>query len=102
MNAAHRARLSRFARPAAVSFTAGLTMGSACWALGLNAPAPTTLGLVGLLGVGIGERVATAFRSRLSHRRSRHRPLRSVRSEKTASQTRVPDPDPAPERHPCR
>ncbi len=48
-------------------------MGAVCWGLGLTAPAPTLLGLAGLLGVGIGERAATACGALLAHRRSRHR-----------------------------
>ncbi|MFD3533313.1 XapX domain-containing protein [Streptomyces sp. NPDC058664] len=74
MTAARRARPSLFVRRATVSFTAGTAMGAVCWGLGLTAPAPTLLGLAGLLGVGIGERAATACGARLAHRRSRHRP----------------------------
>ncbi|MGW7346647.1 alpha/beta hydrolase fold domain-containing protein [Streptomyces sp. NPDC054854] len=88
MTAARRTRLSRFTRRATVSFTAGMAMGAACWGLGLTAPAPTLLGLAGLLGVGIGERAATACGTRLAHRRSRHRPPRPAR------QLRRPHPSP--------
>ncbi|GGX13626.1 hypothetical protein GCM10010353_31080 [Streptomyces chryseus] len=48
-------------------------MGGVCWAVGLTAPAPTLLGLAGLLGVGLGERAATALGARLSRRRARPR-----------------------------
>ncbi|MEU7279840.1 DUF1427 family protein [Streptomyces sp. NPDC045431] len=54
-----------------ISFAAGLAMGAMCWALRLTAPAPTLLGLAGLLGVGLGERAATALGTRLNRRRTR-------------------------------
>ncbi|MEU0403494.1 XapX domain-containing protein [Streptomyces sp. NPDC006197] len=85
MTAPRRPRPSRFARRATVSFTAGMVMGAVCWGLGLTAPAPTLLGLAGLLGVGIGERAATACGTRLAHRRPRLRPQRPARPDKTAS-----------------
>ncbi|MER7110876.1 XapX domain-containing protein [Streptomyces sp. NPDC000229] len=61
---ARRRRLVGFARRATVSFAAGLAMGAVCWALGLTAPAPTLLGLTGLLGVGLGERAAALLGAR--------------------------------------
>ncbi|MEV8306627.1 DUF1427 family protein [Streptomyces flavidovirens] len=69
--APHRSRPVASAGRAAVSFAAGLVMGCVCWALGLTAPAPTLLGLAGLLGVGLGERAATALGGRLTRHRTR-------------------------------
>ncbi|MBW8487380.1 DUF1427 family protein [Actinomadura parmotrematis] len=52
------------ARAAAVSFAAGLLMGAVYWALHVRSPAPPLVGLTGLLGIVLGERAATAVRSR--------------------------------------
>jgi XapX domain-containing protein len=60
-----RTRAAAFARLAAVSFTAGLVMGGVYWSLDVTAPAPPLLSLTGLLGIGVGERAATALRARL-------------------------------------
>ncbi|MGX1887717.1 hypothetical protein [Streptomyces sp. NPDC055287] len=93
MTAVRRARLSRFARPASVSFTAGVAMGAACWALGLTAPAPTLLGPAGLLGVAIGGRAAR-----------RSAPCCPVAAPVPAPRSRPPPEDSSLERkrHPCR
>ncbi|MFJ8543304.1 DUF1427 family protein [Streptomyces sp. NPDC093586] len=57
-----------FLRPAVFSFAAGLLMGAVYWALDLTSPAPPLLGLTGLAGIVLGERVATAVRNRLTRR----------------------------------
>ncbi|MBT2440220.1 DUF1427 family protein [Streptomyces sp. ISL-36] len=86
MTATRRTRPAGFARRAAVSFAVGLVMGGVCWALGLTAPAPTLLGLAGLLGVGLGERAATALATRLVRRRTCPEAPQPARPEKAAPQ----------------
>lgn len=71
MTAGRRTRTAAFARLAAASFTAGLAMGGAYWSLDVAAPAPPLLSLTGLLGIGLGERAATALCARLRRRRPR-------------------------------
>ncbi|MBT2489442.1 DUF1427 family protein [Streptomyces sp. ISL-96] len=78
MTAGRRTRAAAFARAAGISFTVGLVMGSVYWCLDVPAPAPTLLGLTGLLGIGLGERAATATRTRL--RRHRMQPGRRPRA----------------------
>lgn len=57
-------------RKAALAFAAGLLMGAVYWALDLTSPAPPLIGLTGLAGIVLGERAATALRSRLTRRRT--------------------------------
>ncbi|WP_353938268.1 DUF1427 family protein [Streptomyces ficellus] len=56
-------------RRAGVSLLAGTVMGAVFWALDVAAPAPPLLSLCGLAGILLGERVATALRTRLARRR---------------------------------
>ncbi|WP_344979585.1 DUF1427 family protein [Streptosporangium fragile] len=72
-----------FVRRAAVAFAAGLAMGAVYWVLGVASPAPPLLGLTGLLGIVLGERAATAARSRLA----RHRAARSTDPGPSGSRT---------------
>ncbi|MDG9719030.1 DUF1427 family protein [Streptomyces sp. DH24] len=58
------------ARAAAVSFAAGLLMGVLYWTLDVPSPAPPLVGLAGLLGIVIGERVGTRGRDRLAAART--------------------------------
>ncbi|MEU2925962.1 DUF1427 family protein [Streptomyces sp. NPDC007251] len=71
------ARTLAFLRAAALSFAAGLLMGAVYWALDIRSPAPPLLGLTGLFGIVLGERAASAIRSRAG---GRARPSRSAPS----------------------
>ncbi|MHC3469444.1 XapX domain-containing protein [Streptomyces sp. 7R007] len=64
MNRSPARPFTAFLRPAALSFAAGLLMGAVYWALDIRSPAPPLLGLTGLLGIVLGERAASAVRSR--------------------------------------
>lgn len=69
--AALLARVAAFGRRIVISFAAGLAMGALYWTWDLRAPAPALLGLTGLLGIGLGERAATALGSRIALHRAR-------------------------------
>ncbi|MGV9454601.1 DUF1427 family protein [Streptomyces sp. NPDC003635] len=71
MTAAHRARSAAYGRRLVISLAAGLAMGTLYRAFGITAPAPALLGLTGLLGIGLGERAATALGARMARRRAR-------------------------------
>ncbi|WP_143145040.1 DUF1427 family protein [Streptomyces humi] len=70
MSSAARARMAAFGRRVAISFVAGLAMGALYRICGLRAPAPALLGLTGLLGIGLGERAATALGARITLHRA--------------------------------
>lgn len=93
MSSAARARVAAFGRRIAISFAAGLAMGALYWTFGLRAPAPALLGLTGLLGIGLGERAATALGARVTLHRTPAPPPRAPRSadpEKASGCTCVP------------
>ncbi|WP_412126721.1 DUF1427 family protein [Streptomyces tubercidicus] len=69
MTAPRTARAAAFARRAGFSLLAGTVMGVVFWAMDVAAPAPPLLSLCGLAGILLGERVATALRTRLARRR---------------------------------
>ncbi|WP_329331541.1 DUF1427 family protein [Streptomyces sp. NBC_00663] len=74
MSGAARARVAAFGRRVLISFAAGLAMGALYRTWDLRAPAPALLGLTGLLGIGLGERAATALGTRIALRRAAPRP----------------------------
>lgn len=77
MSGAARARLVASGRRVLVSFAAGLAMGALYWIWDLRAPAPALLGLTGLLGIGLGERAATALGARIAPHRAPPPPPRA-------------------------
>ncbi|MFE6335931.1 DUF1427 family protein [Streptomyces sp. NPDC057806] len=99
MTVARRARAVVSGRRVAVSFATGLVMGALYWAFGLTAPAPALLGLTGLLGIGLGERAATALGARVGGRRTSRPATRTADGEQASPgpQPRHVEP-PAPER----
>ncbi|MET9515743.1 DUF1427 family protein [Streptomyces sp. NPDC002994] len=51
-----------------MALAAGMLMGAVYWCLGIDSPAPSFLGLTGLLGIVIGEAVTQAARRKLTGR----------------------------------
>jgi len=77
VSGAARTRVAASGRRVLISFGAGLAMGALYWTWDLRAPAPALLGLTGLLGIGLGERAATALGARIASRRAGPRPSRA-------------------------
>ncbi|MEU5658699.1 DUF1427 family protein [Streptomyces sp. NPDC047737] len=59
-------------RGAAVSLAAGLLMGAVHQLMGVPSPAPPLVGLTGLLGIVLGERLVTARRDMSARQGSGH------------------------------